>query len=88
MAIVNLLQHNIQSLTKNKSVLDFFLNKWNIDICLLSEIFNYEDNNLRSKIKNYNVISKKRQDNYGGVAIVFKNSIKIKKYSLTQAWTF
>lgn len=69
---MNLLQYNIQSLNKNKNSLDFHLNKLNIDICILSEIFNYEDNNIKTSMPNYNIISKKRHDDYGGVAICFK----------------
>lgn len=76
---MNLLQYNVQSLNKNNHFLDFHLNKLSIDIFFLSEIFNYEDQNSSYNLINYNIISKKRSDNYGGVAIGFKKQFKVKK---------
>lgn len=76
---MNVLQHNIQSLNKNKSYLEIYLKKYLIDICFLSEIFNVDETKSNSYLQNYYIISKKRQDNYGGVAIVHKKDIKIKQ---------
>lgn len=76
---MNLLQYNVQSLTKNKNFLEFHLKKLNIDICFLSEIFNIDENKNLSTFQDYKIMSKKRSDNYGGVAILFKNNIQYKK---------
>lgn len=73
---MKVLQHNIQSLPKNLNTLNFYLNNNDISVSLLSEIFKYE-NNMR--IPNYNIITKTRQDQYGGVAILIKNHILFKK---------
>lgn len=80
--IMNILQYNIQSLRKNKNNLEFYINKWNINICILSEIFNFDENESASFIPNFNIIVRKRQDNYGGVAIALKKDIKFKKINL------
>lgn len=37
------LQYNIQSLTKNKNNLKYYLIKYDIDICLLSETLNFDE---------------------------------------------
>lgn len=78
---MNILQYNIQSLKKNKNSLDFHLRKLNIDICFLSEIFNIDEKQNSTTFQNYNIVSKKRKDNYGGVAIILKKNIQFKRIS-------
>lgn len=70
-----ILQLNIQSLNKNIDHLNYYINNNNIDICILSEIFEF--NNPR--IRNFQIIAKSRPDNYGGVALAFRNSIKFRR---------
>ena len=76
-------QYNCQSLKNNKSTINFYLNNYNVDICLLSEIFKYEDSDPNYKIINYNVIVKTRKDNYGGTAIAFRKNIKVRQIKFT-----
>lgn len=71
--MVKVLQVNIQSLNKN---FNFYINNNEIDICILSEIFDF---NTNLKNFNFNIIHKSRNDGYGGVAIVIKNNIHFRK---------
>lgn len=74
--MIQIIQLNIQSLNKNLNSLNYYINNHNIDICILSETF--ELNN--PKLINFKILGKSRQDNYGGVAIGFKNNIKFRKH--------
>lgn len=74
--MVRILQFNCQSLIPNKDKISHFLNTNNIDIALLSEIFKH---NNSTKITNFNLVTKTRQDGFGGVAILLKNDIKFRK---------
>lgn len=74
--MTKILQYNIQSLIPNKDKLSFFLNEYQIDIAILSEIFGCDDS---FKVPNYNVVYKTREDGYGGVAILIKKEIKFRK---------
>ena len=76
-------QYNCQSLKNNKSTINFYLNNYNVDICLLSEMFKCEDSDPNYKIINYNVIVKTRKDNYGGTAIAFRKNIKVRQIKFT-----
>ncbi|XP_058987522.1 RNA-directed DNA polymerase from mobile element jockey isoform X1 [Musca domestica] len=78
---MKILQYNIQSLSKNKNYLELYINNLSVDICILSEIFNVNEKNNNSFLRNYNLICKKRSDNYGGVAFLHKNNIFMKKIS-------
>lgn len=76
--MVRICQYNCQSLGSNSSYIEYFLNNNNIDICCLSEIFSHEGS--RHKLLNYNILKKTRvNDNYGGVAICYRKSIRMKK---------
>lgn len=77
---LKLLQFNCQSIIPNKNKIEFFINKYNYDIVILSEIFACNEN---FKILNYNTIFKTRNDNYGGVAILLKKNINFKKIKYT-----
>lgn len=66
-------------MNKNKNYLELYLNKFSVDICILSEIFNADENASSSYVNNYGLFCKKRIDNYGGVAILHKKTIKMKK---------
>lgn len=78
--MVLLLQYNIQSLTRNKHYLDHYINRFQTDFCLLSEIFNFSDDKENTSFPNYNILTKKRQNNsFGGVAILVRKSIKFKQ---------
>lgn len=73
---LKILQFNCQSITPNKNKIEFFLNKNNYDIVILSEIFRCEKS---FKIINFNLIFKTRNDNYGGVAILLKKKYKVQE---------
>lgn len=81
--MVKILQFNCQSLTPNKDKISHYLNNNNIDIAILSEIFKHNDS---TRIPNYYITTKTRQDGFGGVAVLLKNDIKsIKlKYNTNQ----
>ncbi|XP_065356182.1 uncharacterized protein LOC135950574 [Calliphora vicina] len=54
------------------------MNKYNIDICLLCEIFNFADDNSNARFINHNILMKKRSNNsFGGVAIMVSKHISI-----------
>lgn len=74
--MVKVLQLNVQSLNKNLNTLNYYINNNNIDICILSEIFEY---NYNVKLTNFKIIAKTRPDNYGGVAILIKNEIQFRQ---------
>ena len=76
---MKILQYNCQSFKSNKNNIEFYVNNYDIDICLLSEIFAFDEENPICKLANYNVMFKNRDDGYGGVAICSRKSIKIKK---------
>lgn len=76
---MKIIQYNCQSFRANKSNIEFYLNKFNVDICILSEIFNFDQLDDTYKLFHYNLIAKTRDDHYGGVAIGFKKAIKFKK---------
>ena len=65
----------------SKKYIDFYLNNYNVGICLLSDIFKYEDLNPNYKNIIYNVIVKTRNDNYGGTTIAFRKKVKQIKFS-------
>lgn len=73
---LRILQYNIQSFKNNKNFIEFFANKNNYDIIILSEIFS-EDKRCRNKLINYNLVQKFRPDGYGGVAIGVRKKINI-----------
>lgn len=77
---VKILQWNIRSYNANREYLEFLINKLNIDIVLLSETW-FKTNQNFSKI-GYSIYRKDRPDNYGGVAIIVKNTITHKKIDL------
>lgn len=78
---MKILQINIQSLMKNKGFLEFFLDRWEVDIVILSEIFKIEYYDSKYRLRNFNLIFKTRDDNYGGVAIAARKYIKLSKIS-------
>lgn len=66
---------------KNKDFLEFFLDRWEVDIVILSEIFKIEYYDSKYRLRNFNLIFKTRDDNYGGVAIAARKYIKLSKIS-------
>lgn len=74
---MRILQYNIQSVNQNRDNLDFVLNNYKIDLCILSETFSKGEGDLKN-LCNFKYIEKARGDNYGGVAIYFRNTINVK----------
>lgn len=68
-------QYNIQSANSKKPLLIQFLQKQNIDICLLNETW-FKDNSFR--IPGYNIYNKNSKNTHNGVAILIKPYLKYK----------
>lgn len=75
METLKVLQINIRSLNTRKDILETFIEKHNIQIAIISETWLKNDN---IKFKNYNLLTKNRDDGYGGVAILIKKDVKFK----------
>lgn len=68
------MQINIKSLNTSKHQLDHYINKNNIDIVILSEIYLKPNHNF--KIKNYKLVTSCRAFGYGGVGFLVKEDIQ------------
>lgn len=75
---MKILQYNCQSLRKNSNNIDFFVNSKKYQVVCLSEVFSHGDDSKSKNLLNFNLIQKKREDGYGGVAIALLKSIKFK----------
>lgn len=71
------MQHNVKSLRTNKDLLDHYLQKNDIDIAILSEIWLKPEEQIR--IKNYTIQQESRPHGYGGVAVVLRDHIRFSK---------
>lgn len=76
---MKILQYNCQSFKSNRDNIEYYLNNYDIDVCLLSEIFEFNENHNICKLINFNIVYKNRPDGYGGVAICLKKALKFKK---------
>lgn len=77
---LNIIQHNIHSLSANKDEMQMHLERENIDIALLSETWLGDEISL--KFKNHNILNIPRADEYGGVGILLRKEIKYKQIQL------
>lgn len=75
------LQINIKSVNSNLEEFKNFIIKEDIDISLLSETWLRDS---EPKIKNFNFITKNRNDGYGGVALVVNKRIEFKCINIPQ----
>lgn len=66
-------QYNIQSANSKKPLLIQFLQRQNIDICLLNETWLKDDN---FRIPGYNIYNKNSKNTHNGVAILIKPRLK------------
>lgn len=79
---LTILQNNINSIrpVSNRSLLTKLLQKHNVDIAILSEIWLKPDENF--KFTGYKFIKKTRDNGYGGVAFLIKNEIAFQEIPL------
>lgn len=77
---MKILQLNIRSFTKNKNLLDHFINKNNIDIILLQETWMVGKS--KPTLTGYQTFNKNRRDGYGGVAVLVRNNLIAFKYNM------
>lgn len=68
--MVRILQHNIQSVRKNKASLEHYTNM------ILAKIFNYAQKSSNFSITGFNTIIKLRLDLFEGVAITFRQRVQ------------
>lgn len=72
---IKILQINIRSLTHNKNILEVFMEKEGVDICILSEVWLKAKQYV--KFTNYNLFVNPRDSTHpsGGVAFLIKKSL-------------
>lgn len=79
---LNIAQHNVQSINRNKLQVINHLEKYNIHVYVASEIWNRPTDNFF--LKNYTCLERCRADGYAGVALCFKNNITFDEVELPE----
>lgn len=79
---ITLLQWNCRSLPSNKYALERLLQKYKVDIALLSETW-LGRSPFTPKIKGYKLVHTEREDGFGGSAIAIKNNIPFTEINIT-----
>ena len=74
MSNLKILQLNVRSLIPKKDIIEHYLEIHQIDVAILSETWLKSDSVI--KFRNYEIISRNRNDGYGDVAILTRNDIK------------
>ncbi|KAL9875806.1 uncharacterized protein ACN427_013804 isoform 2-T2 [Glossina fuscipes fuscipes] len=83
--MISFLEYNTQSVQRNLSFLDFYLNSNKIDFCILSEVFLKDENCFEIKVSNYALATKCRNDGYGGVSILVKKGVNFRRIPYNSA---
>lgn len=75
-------QINVQSIYAKRNMLELYLTRTSMDVILISETWERENKTFR--MKGYEFLSKSREDGYGGVAILFRKTIRLQCVPLPQ----